>query len=170
MPEMTIIEQGINEYYQTTVKGQRRGEQIRKWRVAFAYALKTVGAGGSLVVATGLLATWHQAIGISVLIAVFLDTITSNHKRLVAEVEAGSAFRSLRASVKGEFNREAAPLFKRVENGDVSAESELEALQSSTHKILQDEIKIIRANLEKADVAALQALSLDQERTSLSKD
>src|SRR5438270_10204662 len=96
----TLLEKEINEYYKQVVAGEKRGKNVGTARRVIAYLLKTLAAGGSLIVATGKLAEYHQAIGIAILIAVLLDSVSSNHKRLLAEVKAGYAYSSLHTRVK----------------------------------------------------------------------
>ena len=168
MNHKSLIEKELDELYKQVDAGQEEGEKAGKIRSQIAYLLKIIAAGGSLVVATGLVPNLHQAIGIAVLIAVFIDTISSNHKRLIASVEAGYAFRSLRSRVKGEFNREASPLYKRKNNGDASVEPEIDELMSKTHIVLSEGVELIQKKKEAADIEALKSLSLDQERAGLS--
>ena len=167
MADQTLLDKELDELYKAAAAGQLRGEKIGRQRRIAAYVLKGIAAGGSLIVATGLLKACHQAIGIAVLLAIFIDTISSNHKRLIAEVEAGYAFRSLRNRVKGEFNREASPLYKKREAGDKTVEQQLETLQKSAHTELSTGIETIREKLEKSDIEALRGLSLDQKRAKL---
>ena len=162
-----LLEQELDDLYKQTTAGQVRGEKAGKWRRWLAYVLKGVAAGGSLFVATGLLASWHQAVGIAVLVAVSIDTISANHKRLIAEVEAGYAFRALRSRVKGEFNREASELYVRKNSGDAAVQSQIDALMKKTHVVLSKGIENIETTRHKADIEGLRALSLDQERAGL---
>ncbi|MBC2603158.1 hypothetical protein [Puniceicoccus vermicola] len=166
--EKSLIDKELDELYKEVADGQERGEKVGSWRKIAAYSLKVVAAGGSLIVATGLLEPADQGIGIAVLLAIFADTISSNHKRLIAEVEAGYAFRALRSRVKGEFNREASPLYSAANTENESAVKELEQLKKRAHIALSDGIAEIRSKLEKSDIEALKALSLDQERSGLS--
>jgi hypothetical protein len=168
MAQQSLLEKELDELYKEVAAGEARGQAVGKYRRIAAYALKIIAAGGSLVVATGLLAPWHQLLGIAVLVAVFIDTVSSNHRRLIAEVEAGYAFRALRSRIKGDFNREASSLHLRRQQGDATVEGEFEKLMNEAHKALSNGIAEIRRTLEKADVEALQALSLDQERAGLS--
>jgi hypothetical protein len=134
-----------------------------------AYLLKTAAAGGSLVVATGKWPEAHQACGVAVLAAVLLDTISSNHKRLLAEVKAGYAYEALRHHVKSDYNRALDPLNRKLDAGgeaSEAAEVAITKLQQKAHKTLADGIAEIRSRLAQADVDALQALSLEHERAA----
>ena len=164
-----LMEKELDELYKKVAAGEKRGSRVGLLRRVLAYGLKAVAAGGSLVVATGEWPELHQACGISVLIAVFLDTISSNHKRLLAEVKAGYAYQALRHRVKTEYNRKFAPLMeKKASDGQESksAEEAIARLQQRYHKILADNIADIRAKLAQVDIDALTALSLDHERAA----
>lgn len=170
MSRITLLDKELDELYKKTAKGQKRGERIGGQRKILAYILKGIAAGGSLLIATGLLSPFHQGIGIAVLVAIFIDTLFSNHKRLIADVEAGYAFRALSSRVKGEFNRKASSLYQKIHDGDHSAQEQIEELKKKAHVVLSDGIEIIQKNLEKADIEALKSLSLDQERSSIAND
>lgn len=169
-----LIDKELDQLYKEAAEGQKRGQNIGGIRTFFAYFLKAIAAGGSLIVATGLFPLRHQVIGIAILLAIFVDTISSNHERLIAEVQAGYAFRSLQSSVRAEFNRKASPLYAKLKNNDNIANEELEKVQKQletlkhdAHLKLYQGIEIIRKKLEKTDIKALRTLSLDQERASL---
>lgn len=168
MTAQNLLEQELDDLYKQAAAGQERGEKFGKIRRRIAYILKIIAAGGSLFVATGLLPSWHQAVGIAILVAVLIDTVSSNHKRLLAEVEAGYAFRALRSRVKGEFNREASELFVQKNSGDDSVQPQIDALMKKTHGVLSDGIQKVETTRDKADLEGLRALSLDQERAGLS--
>jgi len=168
MTAKSLLEQELDELYRQVSAGQERGERIGMVRRRVAYTLKIVAGGGSLFVATGLAPGLHQAVGIAVLVAVFIDTISANHKRLLAEVEAGHAFRAMRSRVKGEFNREVSELYAKKSSGDLSVQPQIDALMKKAHAVLLDGIEKINATRDKADIEGLRSLSLDQERAGLS--
>jgi hypothetical protein len=167
MPIANLLEQELDDLYKQASAGQARGERFGRVRRRVAYTLKIIAAGGSLFVATGLFPSWHQGVGIAVLLAVFADTISSNHKRLLAEVEAGYAFRSIRSRVKREFNREASELYVRKDAGDATAQPLIDGLMKKAHVVLSESIEKIEATRDQADIEGLRALSLDQERAAL---
>lgn len=164
MNDVALLEKELDELYKITALGEERGLKYTIIRKGLAYFLKFIAAGGSLVIATGLSPEIHQGIGIAVLVAVFIDSLSSNHKRLIAEVEAGYAFRALRNKIKWAYNRDAAPLFKPAQNDDENAMEKLHLLMHNSHVSLSSGIEDIRVKLERADVEALKSLCLDQER------
>ena len=167
MSEPALLDRELDELYREADKGRQEGETAGRVRRITAYILKAIAGGGSLVVASGTLANWHQYIGIAILVSIFVDTVSSNHKRLLAVVEAGYAFRALKSKVKREFNREAAILYKKKENGE-DVESNIDNLKVGAHKALSEGIELIIQKKEVADIEALKALSLDQERAGMS--
>lgn len=169
----SLIEKDIDLLYQKARAGEKRGKQAAMGRKIAAYGLKIIAGGGSLAVATGYFSDWHQLIGVAILVAIFLDTITSNHKRLLAQAQAGYAYESLIEKVSRQYNREADPLLKTLRNSSstvekAEVEQEIDSLQQRSHKDLTDGIAQIRDSLAKADLKALEALALDNERAAAS--
>ena len=168
-PERTLLEKDIDTLYQQVRKGEKRGKRASVGREFIAYVLKIVAGGGSLVVATGRFPEWHQLIGIAILVAIFLDTISANYKRLLAEVKAGYAYEFLREKVSRTYNRKLDPLLRqrnRPETAD-AAQNAIDALQQATHAELTDGIAQIRASLAEANLKGLEALALDNERAAV---
>jgi hypothetical protein len=172
-PHQSLIEIEIDQLYQKTLQGEKRGKRAGLVRRLLAYLLKTIAAGGSLVVATGYVPQWNQSIGVAILIAVLLDSVSSNHKRLLSEVQAGYAYEFLRESVSREYNRSLDPILKRRKKAvagseaTLAADDEIDALQQNAHKQLTDGLRQIRESLASADLKALEALALDNERAAV---
>lgn len=170
--DQSLIEKDINTLYQQARDGEIRGKRAATARKVVAYVLKGIAGGGSLVVATGYFAGWHQLIGVAILVALLLDTISSNHKRLLSLVQAGYAYEFLIQKVSRQYNRDADPLVKKLRDASASteargeAEQGIDSLQQRSHKDLTDGIAQIRDGLAKADLKALEALSLDNERAA----
>lgn len=168
----TLIEKEINTLYMQIRAGESRGKRVARGRKFVAYGLKIIAGGGSLAVATGYFSHWHQLIGVAILVAIFLDTVSSNHKRLLAEVQAGYAYESLRERVSRKFNRQLDPLVKQLRKPGVTKEdaetatNAIESLQQSTHIELTDGIAQIKERLATTDLKALEVLSLDTERAA----
>lgn len=171
-PAQTLIEKEIDTLYQQTLRGEERGKSVARLRRLLAYLLKFVAAGGSLVVATGYVPNWNQPIGAAILIAVLVDGVSSNHRRLLSEVQAGYAYEFLRERVSREYNRNFDPILKArqrlVDAGQPTETSDIarDALQQKTHKDLTDGIKQIRESVAAADLKALETLALDNERAA----
>ncbi len=163
----TLLDKELDELYKRADQGEKRGEMVGLIRRVLAYVLKGVAVGGGLVIAANFLPEHNQAIGVAILVAVAFDTVSSNYKRLIAEVEAGYAFRSLKSRVKSQYNREASPLFERQEKGDAAATDALASLKNQAHCTLAQGLDAIEQQLQKADIEALRSLSLDQERAAV---
>src|SRR5258707_5215145 len=88
----TLIEKELDEMFAEVRKRASELSKSSKLRLRGAYLLKIVAAGGGLFIATGLIPQIHQAIGIAVLAAVLMDSVFSNHDRLLSEVDAGLGF------------------------------------------------------------------------------
>jgi hypothetical protein len=164
-----LIEKEIDTLYQQALKGERRGKQVARIRRILAYLLKIIAAGGSLVVATGYFPHWNQPIGVTILVAVLLDSVTSNYKRLLSEVQAGYAYGFLYEKVSREHNRSLDPILRQIkEQVNVQAAMDAkDALEQKTHRELTDGIRAIRESLAAADLKALESLALDNERAAI---
>lgn len=168
----SLIEREIATLEAQTRTGENRGKKLARLRKIIAYGLKAIAGGGSLVVATGYLTNWQQVIGVAILVAIFLDTISSNHKRLLAEATAGYTYEFLRESHSRKYNRELDPLLKQLKKSDLTqAEAEaahkaIDTLQRETQKELAEGIAQIKKNLADSDLKALEALTLDKERAA----
>jgi hypothetical protein len=170
--QQTLIEKEIDTLYQQALRGERRGSSVARVRRLIAYLLKFVAAGGSLVVATGYVPAWNQPIGAAILIAVLIDGVSSNHRRLLSEVQAGYAYEFLRERVSREYNRSLDAILKEqkrlaaANQPTQATDSARDALQQKTHKDLADGIQQIREGVAAADLKALEALALDNERAA----
>lgn len=169
----TVAARDIDRLFQETQRGKVRGQRVGGLRRVLAYGLKAIAAGGSLLIAADVLsADAVQGVGVGILTAILVDSVTSNHKRLLAEVEAGYAFGFLADGVANAFNRTVSPLAKamrRAEEAQNEAQkeeiqAEIDQLELETHERLSDGIATIKKKLAENDLKALQAISLDNER------
>ncbi len=96
MTAPTLIDKELNELYKEVDKGKNLG----RGRRIVAYGAKLIAGGGGLLIATGEFSAFDQALGTAVLIVVLLDSVFSNHLRLIAEVQAGHAYKELSRKVK----------------------------------------------------------------------
>ena len=160
MSDQSLLEKELDELY----KKVKAGEHLGRLRRFLAYGLKIVAGGSGLIVATGIFPSADQGLGIAVLVAVFIDSVFSNHMRLIAETNASHAYKALSRKVKAQFNRERDSVARRANNGDQGADAELEEMMKNAHLMLSDGIDDIEAKLADIDIKALQALSLDEER------
>lgn len=168
----TLIERDINELFQQTLAGQNRGRQIGLLRRVIAYGFKLIAGGASVIVAINKFPEYYQVCGAAAVIAIFLDSVFSNHKRLLVAVQAGYAFDFLRERVSREYNRALDPLLRILQDSSSgasqkrNAQLEVDKLQQRTHKELTEEIAKIRQSLAQADLKALEGLALDNERAA----
>jgi len=168
----TLFDKELDELYSIVAKGEARGARIGKYRRVAAYILKIIAAGSSLVIATGMWPSLNQGFGIATLLAVLLDSVSSNHKRLIAEVEAGYAYESLRHNAKTSFNSKLAVLQAKFQQRgqDLTADDgELIAIQQEAHTLLSKGVSQIRERLAKVDIEALKELSLEHERAATAR-
>lgn len=172
MTSDSIIDRDIAALFQRAERGKLRGRRVARVRRLLAYTLKAVAAGGSLVVATNVWPGDQQGVGIAILVAVLVDSITSNHRRLISEVKAGYAYEFLAHNIGLKHNRELDPLVGRLrraaQRGEPASDTEagIDELKARTHKELADGIAAIEQSRAEQDVKALEAISLDNERAS----
>lgn len=146
----TLLDKELDDLY----KKAKKGESLGRTRRFFAYALKIVAGGAGLAIATGKIDNFDQELGIAVLVAIFIDTVFSNHMRLIAETEAGHAYKALSGRVKDRYNREK----------DNVEENQIEELKRESHIELSKGIYEIEKRLAEVDVKALKSLSFDEDR------
>lgn len=167
-----LIDKELDELYKEAAALSNKGRIIGGYRKAAAYVLKAIAAGSSLLVGLELWPEHSRWFGVAALAAVFADTISSNHKRLLGIVIAGHAAERLRNSVKRNFNRQQNShlrTLRRLAPNDPAIEviqDEINNLKEDAHKMLTSNIEDIKKKLIDLDVAALEALSLDPERAS----
>lgn len=160
MSNQSLLEKELDELYKKVKAGEHLGRQKRN----LAYGLKIVAGGSGLGVASGIYPAIDQLLGMTVLVAVFIDSVFSNHMRLLAETKASHAYSALSRKVKSHFNRERDTVVRKASEGDENAKNELEEMMKQAHRTLSEGIDNIEAKLADVDIKALQALSLDDER------
>lgn len=172
-----LLDADIKALMRRATSGRRRGVWVGRLRRILAYALKIVAAGGSLLIVADQWTGPQREIGFAILVAIFVETITSNHKRLICEVQAGYAYEALMRNVGHEHNRRLDPLLKRktaaIKAKDpalTSIDAQIDALKSETHEKLQSGIAAIDARRAETDIKALEAISLDNERAAARQD
>jgi hypothetical protein len=167
----SLLEREIDELFKQAIAGANRGKRIAATRRIFAYLFKIVAAGSGLVVGFNLFPGANQYFGIAAAVAVFLDSITQNFKRLQAEAKAGYAFFFLKEKVHRTFNRDLGLLQAKADADGTSRsapqvkQQELE-FQRLAQAELQKGVADIRQFLADEDLKSLEALSLDAERAA----
>lgn len=166
---MSLIQQELDDLYKEVNARQKKLKREATVRSVGAYILKGVAVLGSGLIASGLFSQQQesvdripQVIGILILIAVSIDNVFSNHKRLLVAKEAENALWALQKKVKHEFNGKVAPLYKRRKKCDESAEKAIDKLMSKAHKDLYTGIQVVQQKINTVDLEAFTSLSLDQ--------
>jgi len=168
----TLIEKEINDLTKRLYKLEKKG----RFRRLFAYGLKIVAGGGSLIIALNVVPKYNHYIGIAALVAIFIDGVFANYERLVGEMQAGYAARAQRELISREYNRTLDRLLKKLKDKTLSqsdrnaVDREKDDLQENTQKRLADAVTSVEKALADLDLKALRSLSLDTERTAAQKD
>ncbi len=160
--ELGILEKDLNDYY----KEVKKGENLGWFRRYFAYGLKLITGGAGLIVATGAFTAIDKSLGFAVLVAILLDSVFSNHLRLIAETEAGHAYSSLARKVRATFNGQKAVELALRKTDPEAANAKLFAMMQSSHEELSTGIDKIKERLAEADIKALRSLAHDPEDTN----
>ena len=133
-----------------------------------AYVLKALAVLGGIAIAAGVVGAWAQAIGILITVAVAIDSISSNHKRLLSETEATYAYEALSDSAVRRHRLELAPILDIKQQGDEdAARSALAKLLDSLIGTLQEGQTRAEKALRQTDLDALKAITLENTPTSL---
>jgi len=162
MTEKTLIDKELDELYNDVDKGKTLGRNRR----IVAYAMKLIAGGAGLLVATGKFTAFDQALGIAVLIVVFLDSVFSNHVRLISEAQAGHAYKELSRKVKATYNSKLNQVLQAGNADSAEGKTKINELKTEAHKMLSGGIADIEKKLSETDIKALKALSLEAETNS----
>lgn len=170
--EPTLIEKEIVELNARLVTIEKKG----RLRRIVAYALKIVAAGSALVIALDFLHDWYRGLAAAALIAIFGDTVFSNHERLIGEARASHAARASRDKIARDYNRSLQGILNRLKAASPGSEAydaairDKDILQTETQEKLQKAVSEIEAALAELDLKALKALSLEAERGRFEKN
>lgn len=158
------LQQQFGAAYEETNASYRTIAREANGRRALAYSLKGIAALGGLVLTTGILPPFSQALGFAIAAVVVVDGLLSNHLRLIAAVKAKQAYRRLLRVVVRTHQRELAPILVAKKGGEVGAEEKLNSLNARLLTELHTGSEQIEAALDDTDIKALMQLSLDKEK------
>ncbi len=125
-----------------------------------AYFLKALAVFGGLVVATGLPTDVSQIIGMGVSMAVAIDAISSNHKRLIIVMEARNAYDRLIRTTNSRYRRGLRDLLRHRPSNSKAAGVRVANLLISLLSDLEDNSNVIADSLRTNDLKTLENLSL----------
>jgi hypothetical protein len=159
-----LLEQDIDKLYKRLKEIEKRGLIFSRLRRFLAYSLKIIVVLSGLAVGSGKFKPYDPAFGFAASIALVVDQIFSNVKRLIAEVAAGYAAKDQSLDISSKFNREKGVLQLKSKQGTIT-EAEFNAsnltLDETAHKELQAAVRQIEDGLKVADLEALKGLILD---------
>lgn len=170
-----LIDSELNRMYREATLGARSGRRVAAVRRAAAYVLKFVAAGAGLAISFNKWPDLHQDLAIASVVAVFLDTISQNYKRLVATIKAGDAYFFLHKKVQGTYNVAAGLVDEgeRIKNGGIHPatnsqdyENAILALKKAAAEELRTQLEVIGKAKADEDLKLLETLSLDAERAA----
>jgi hypothetical protein len=170
--QLSLIEREIADLTARLVALEKKG----RFRRILAYVLKIVAAGSALVIALDVLHDWYRWLAGAALVAIFIDTVSSNHERLIGEARAGHAARASRDKIARDYNRSLQAILNQLKSSSPGSDAydaavhDKEILQSETQEKLQKAVSEIEAALAELDLKALKALSLEAEKGRFEKN
>lgn len=171
--QRTMLQEQINKMYQTAKNEAARGKRIEYMRLFFAYTFKIVAGGAGLAISFNKWTDWNQNFAIASVVAIFLDTVTQNYKKLLSVAKAGRAYQLTYQFIEFAHNVDMGIVLQQaaLANGGtlpevLSMQSQIDAAQieQRTANTLRSEIQRIRQATVDEDLKQLEALSLDAER------
>jgi hypothetical protein len=132
------------------------------YRRCIAYVFKLIAVLGGIAVAAGIDQDMAKGIGIAIAIVICLDTVFSNHERLLCVVAAHNAYQRLLNQVHREHSRRLAPILEKKQAGNESeAKGELTRLCSELLAKLHMNAEKIEEALRAVDLKSLRIISLE---------
>jgi hypothetical protein len=101
-------------------------------------------------------------VGVLVTVAVAIDALFSNHKRLLTVTAAANAYSNLLRNVKQTFNQKLSGILRLKETDEKKAKAQLENLIDGLLRKLHEEQNHIEDGLQAADLTVLETISLEQ--------
>jgi hypothetical protein len=160
------LQERFEESIATTEKSAIQLKQEAGWRRFLAYALKAIAIFGGISITAGLQQPASQIVGIIITVAVAVDALFSNHKRLLAVTSAANAYSNLLSNVKSSYNIELAAVLKIKETDKAKARKQLQAMVTKYMRKLKDEKERIDNGLQETDLRLLNTISLEQKAES----
>ena len=129
-----------------------------------AYGVKGIAVLGGVMITLGLLEEWSRYIGAAITVAVAVDYISSNHRRLLALTEAKYAYSTLLNAVDRTHTRRLADVLAlKQAAGDAAARPELLKLLKELLDKLHTKENEIEALIQRADLEGLRQIAVDQQ-------
>ena len=164
---LQAIEHAQKTFDDNVARIEQRGKQLERHRTLLlptAYGLKLIAAFGCLAVTAGLPQPYSQYVAIAIAVVLVLDSIFSNHTKLVATWLAAKAIARLRRTIENRHENELSHVLEKKGSDPALAQKMHLDLLRGLVKSIQDEHDKIEKALEEEHLKALKNLSLDPER------
>lgn len=165
---LEFLQNRFQEDYEGLKAEAVKRAQEAKWRRISAYTFKGIAVFGGISIAAGLHGVWSQVIGILITVAVAIDALFSNHKRLLIVSAAAHAYSNLLDNIKHTHTQKLAEVIKLRQTDQDNARTKLEELLSGLMLQLHNEHQTIETGLKEADLKLLNTISLEQHASDLS--
>lgn len=155
----------FDQAYQAGEADKKKIHAEAMWRYWLAFSLKAIGIFGGIAIAAGIPQSWAQGVGITISVAVGVDSLLLNHIRLQAVSKADKAFKWLLLDVVNEHQNNLGPILQIKESGqEPEAKAKLTELNMRLKNRLDQESRKIGQALDEVDLKALDSLSLEAEQ------
>lgn len=134
-------------------------------RALWAYGLKAIAVFGGLSIASGKVQESAQWIGIAIAVAVAMDGLFSNHVQMMLVTKAAQAYKRIATQARRAHQQQLTSILQKKDPKPAEAERELIALLQKLTGQLHSGCKEIEDALDTGRLAALNAVSLDSERS-----
>jgi hypothetical protein len=159
-----FLQNRFSETHQKVSDDSKVISREAKLRRTLAYFLKAVAVFGGLAIAVGIPKEWSQVVGILIAVAITVDSLFSNHRRLLSVTEASNAYKNLLRDIEQTYNIKLAEVLKtRKTKGEAKAKDKLEALINNLLIQLQGEQSRIEKGLQDSDLKLLESIKLEHQ-------
>lgn len=159
--EQTQFESLFNKTKTDAGKAERRFKLF----VSIAYVLKAVAIFGAIAISAGLTERVAQGVGVLIMLAVGVDALLSNQKRVIAHSITSISYRNLLEAIMFKHtNALSEQLPKKKTNEAAFFESMTAKLKELRKELFQGRNEIQQA-LEKAELLTLETLTVESKES-----
>lgn len=128
----------------------------------WAYSLKAITVFSGIAIAAGVADGVAHVLGIIIASTVALDSLFSNHERMIAVSKASQAYARVLKGVRRTHQLELMPILQEKASDPDVAKEKLIALVKNLTERLHDECSLIESALDNMNLKALHSLALDK--------
>ncbi len=130
----------------------------------WAYGLKSIAVLSGIAIASGVKEDTAHILGIIVAVVIALDSLFSNHERMVAVTKAAQAYKRLLKEVRRKHQRELTAILQQKKDNPDNAKKNLLKLVGVLTERIHSECSFIEKALDEMNLKSLSMLALDSEK------